>query len=109
MSEHAEEISRGDERVQGEHQERNEGQPQGAGDLPVEGVRAEPGHPQVGARSGRRRRRHEEIRQSLRSTAPRRRSKHQRFSSLHMTRAVSVEEYIMRCTCLVQEQAAVVA
>jgi hypothetical protein len=65
VSDHAEEISRGDERVKSEHQERDEGQPQGAGDLPDEGVRAEPGHPQVVARRGRRRRRHEEVRQNL--------------------------------------------
>jgi len=64
-SDHAEEFGRGDERVEGEHQERDEGQPQGAADLPVEGVRAEPRHPQVVARRGRRRRRHQEVRQDL--------------------------------------------
>jgi len=64
-SDHAEEVGRGDERVEGEHQERDEGQPQGAADLPVEGVRAEPRHPQVVARRGRRRRRHQEVRQNL--------------------------------------------
>lgn len=64
-SDHAEEIGRGDERVESEHEEPDERQPQGAADLPVEGVRAEPRHPQVVARRGRRRRRHQEVRQNL--------------------------------------------
>jgi hypothetical protein len=91
VSDHAEEISRGDDRVQSEHQERNEGQPQGAGDLPVEGVRAEPGHPQVVARRGRRRRRHEEVRQSLQGgTTSTSWVEALTDQFLHMTRAVSV-------------------
>uniref|UniRef100_M8CPL6 Exostosin-1 n=1 Tax=Aegilops tauschii TaxID=37682 RepID=M8CPL6_AEGTA len=62
---HAEEISRGDERACGERYEGKEGQPHRAGDLPVEGVLTEPRHPQIVARRGSRRRGHEEIRQDL--------------------------------------------
>jgi hypothetical protein len=65
VSYHAEEIGRGDERVGGESDERDEGKPHRAVDLLVERILAEARHPQIVAGRCRRRGRHEEIRQHL--------------------------------------------